>query len=139
LVQLRDIASQFTELGFHLIGISPDQPSKVGETIEKHSIPFTLLSDSAMTASRAFGIAYQVDEATLKGLAKYGVDLQVASGRAHHLLPVPAVFLVSSSGIIQFEYVNPDYSVRAHPELLLSAVRLARQGGREQAPRSAGA
>jgi peroxiredoxin len=134
LVQLRDIASQFTELGFQLIGISPDQPSKVRATIEKHSIPFTLLSDRAMTASKALGIAYQVDEGALKALAKYGVDLLVASGQAHHLLPVPAVFVVDSNGIVQFEYINPDYSVRAHPELLLIAVRLARPGGREQVP-----
>ena len=125
MVQLRDVESQFTELGFQLIGISPDQPAKVRETAEKQNIPFTLLSDSMMTASKAFGIAYQVDERTLKALAQHGVDLQAASGQAHHLLPVPAVFVVSSSGKIQFEYINPDYSVRAHPDLLLTAVRLA--------------
>jgi peroxiredoxin len=125
LVQLRDIESQFTELGFQLIGISPDQPTKARKTAEKQNISFTLLSDSMMAASKAFGIAYQVDEATLRALAQHGVDLQAASGQAHHLLPVPAVFVVSSSGKIQFEYINPDYSVRAHPDLLLSAVRLA--------------
>jgi peroxiredoxin len=66
LVQLRDIESQFTELGFQLIGISPDQPTKVRKTAEKQNISFTLLSDRMMAASKAFGIAYQVDEATLK-------------------------------------------------------------------------
>jgi peroxiredoxin len=130
--------SQFSQLGFQIIGISPDQPSKVRETIEKHDVRFTLLSDSAMRASKEFGIAYQVDDNTLKALAEYGVDLHVASGQDHNLLPVPAVFIVSSSGTILFEYINPDYSVRAHPELLLTAVTLARQGRREQVPRSAG-
>lgn len=125
MVQLRDAESQLRDLGFQIIGISPDQPSKVRETIEKHNIQFTLLSDSAMTASKAFGIAYRVDEPTLKALARHGIDLQVASGQAHQLLPVPAVFVVSNE-TIQFQYVNPDYSVRLHPDLLLRAAQLAR-------------
>lgn len=78
-----------------------------------------------MDAAKAFGIAYDVDDATLKALAQYGVDLKAWSGDVHHLLPVPAVFVVSASGTIQFEYINPDYSVRAEPDLLLAAARLA--------------
>ncbi len=117
--------SKFAELGLQIVAISPDQPSKIRETIERQNIRFTLLSDSSMSASKAFGIAYDVDEATLKALAQHGIDLNAASGAAHHLLPVPAVFLVDQNGTIQFEYVNPDYSVRAHPELLLTATRLA--------------
>jgi peroxiredoxin len=124
LVQLRDAESKFTELGFQIIGISTDQPSKIRETIEKQNIRFTLLSDSSMKASKAFGIAYEVDNATLQALTQHSIDLNAASGQAHHLLPVPAVFLVDSNGIIQFEYVNPDYSVRVHPDLLLAAARL---------------
>ena len=94
MVQLRDTESQFSSLGFQIIAVSPDQPTKVRETIEKHKIVFTLLSDSEMTASRAFRIAYNVDDATLKLLAQNGIDLEAASGEKHHELPVPAVFLV---------------------------------------------
>jgi peroxiredoxin len=73
-----------------IIAVSPDQPTKVRETIEKHRIAFTLLSDVQMTASRA----YKVDDATLKLLAQNGIDLEAASGEKHHELPVPAVFLL---------------------------------------------
>lgn len=127
MVQLREKESQFTELGFQIIGISPDQPSKIRETIEKQSIRFTLLSDRSMRAAAALGIAYKVDDPTLKALAQYGVDLAAWSGEVHHLLPVPAVFVVSSTGAIQFQYVNPDYSVRVDSDLLLAAARLARK------------
>jgi hypothetical protein len=40
------------------------------------------------------------------------------------MLPVPAVFLVTTNGLIQFEYVNPDYKVRLDPELLLAAAKI---------------
>jgi hypothetical protein len=39
-----------------------------------------------MHAAAAFGIAYKADEATLKALARYGVDLEAWSGEAHRLL-----------------------------------------------------
>jgi peroxiredoxin len=115
--------SQLREFGFQVIGISPDQPTKIRETVNKHGIRFTLLSDSSMVAAKAFGIAYTVDEKTLKALDKYGVDLQAASGQDHHLLPVPAVFVIAKE-TIQFEYINPDYSVRIDPDLLIKAVQL---------------
>jgi peroxiredoxin len=59
LVQLRDTQSQFSSLGFQIIAVSPDQPAKVREAIKKHKITFSLFSDSQMTASRAFRIAYR--------------------------------------------------------------------------------
>ena len=101
--------------------------TKARETIEKHKIAFTLLSDSQMTASRAFRIAYKVDDATLKLFAQNGIDLEAASGEKHHELQVPAVFLVATNGVIQFEYINPDYTVRAHPDVLLAAARVSRK------------
>jgi peroxiredoxin len=127
LVQLRDIQSQLNDFGFQIICISPDQPSKTRETLQKHDRKLLLLSDSLVAAARAFRIAYQVDDATLKVLAQHGIDLEAASGEKHHILPVPAVFLVGSNGVIQFEYVNPDYSVRVHPDLVIAAARVPRK------------
>jgi len=76
-----------------------------------------------MTAAQAFRIAYEVDQATLDQLRNHGVDLEAASGEKHHQLPVPAVYVVAANGRIQFSYVNPDYSVRLDPQLLLAALR----------------
>ena len=76
-----------------------------------------------MTAARAFRIAYEVDQETLADLKSHGVDLEAASGQKHHQLPVPSVYVVDTSGRIQFAYVNPDYTVRLHPQLLLAALR----------------
>lgn len=123
--QLLEIEPQLNEAGFQLIGVSPDRPLKVRETMERHRLHGRLLSDSQMSASLAFGVAYKVDEATLGQLKGHGVDLEEASGEAHHLLPVPAVFVTGSDGVIQFSYANPDYKVRLSTDVLLAAVRVA--------------
>jgi peroxiredoxin len=124
LVQLREIEPELKSFGVQLLAISPDKPSKLKETIEKHKMGFRLLSDSDMAVARSFGVAYKLDDQTLAELKKYNIDVEDASGQEHHMLPVPAVFLVAMNGVIQFEYVNPDYKVRLDPGLLLSAAKI---------------
>ena len=124
MVQLREIEPQLKNLGVQLFAISPDQPPKLKETIDKHKMGFRLLSDSDMAAARSFRVAYKLDNASLMQLKKYGIDVEEASGQKHHMLPVPAVFLVATNGLIQFEYVNPDYQVRLDPDLLLAAAKI---------------
>lgn len=124
---MRELNSQIEEAGAQLFGISPDRPAKLQEAAEKHRLNFLLFSDSKMEAARAFRVAYRVDEQTLKGLSRFGVSLEDASGESHHQLPVPAVFVAGVDGMIQFAYANPDYRVRISPELLLAALRLERK------------
>jgi peroxiredoxin len=123
MAQLLPIAQQIKDLGFQMIAISPDRPEKLTETIDKHQMGYTLLSDSTMAAAKAFGIAFKLDEPTLAKYAEYGINLDDASGQSHHLLPVPSVFVLGTDGTIKFEYVNPDYKVRIPPDVLLAAVK----------------
>ena len=124
--QLQAVHGQLIDLGYQIIAVSPDRPEKLAPIASKKKFEYTLLSDSKMTASMAFGIAYRVDDQTLKRLRGYGIDLEEASGETHHLLPVPAVFVVDKSGKIHFEYVNPDYKIRLDPDTLLAAAKAAK-------------
>lgn len=110
---------ELLKLRYQILAISPDRPEKVSESAEK--VNYTLLSDSAMAASKAFDIAFRVDDATLERFKGLGIDLGAASGDRHHLLPVPAVFITGSDERIHCVYVNPDYKIRLAPEVLLAA------------------
>lgn len=76
-----------------------------------------------MQAAKAFGVAFQVDEQTYANLQNHGIDLKETSGESHHMLPVPAVFLINTSGTITFRYYNPDYRERISTEMLLKAAQ----------------
>ena len=54
------------------------------------------------------------------------MDIEEASGEKHHILPVPTIYLIDTSGVIQFQYSNPNYKVRLHPDVLLAAARVLR-------------
>jgi peroxiredoxin len=121
--QLKKVEQDILEDGWQIVAVSPDRPERLRETVEKHEPAYTVASDSDMDAARAFGLAFQLDEQTLDNYAEYGIDVEDASGRSHHLLPVPAVFLINTDGVITFQYVNPDYKTRLHPQVLLAAVK----------------
>jgi peroxiredoxin len=123
---LRLIRKDLDALGFQLIAISPDNPTELKKTLDKDALDYRLLSDSSAAAMRAFGVGYQVDAQTLSKLAGYGIDLERASGEAHHVLPVPSVWLVDGDGSLQFSYVHPDYTVRLPEQVVLSAAQAIR-------------
>lgn len=126
--QLQAAEADLLNLGYQILAISPDRPPKLGESVEKGKLTYTLLSDSSMTAAQAFGIAFRVDDATLEKYKGYNIDLEAASGEKHHLLPVPAVFIVGTDGVISFAYVNPDYKVRLESAKIIEAARGALSG-----------
>lgn len=119
LANLNQIENQLVELGYQLIAISIDKPEKLKESIDKHQLSYTLFSDIKAEASIAFGLAFRVAEDYNKMLLSHNMNLEEASGEKHHILPVPAVFIVDENSVIQFEYVNSNYKVRLNSEILL--------------------
>ena len=49
-----------------------------------------------------------------------------AAGVERLVLPAPAVYVIDSKGLVQFQYVNPNFRTRLAPELLLHAAKLAK-------------
>lgn len=123
MAQLQEAHSQLADLGYQILAVSPDNPEYLQASKQEKDLSYTLLSDSDMEASKAFGLAFKVDSATVERYKNNGMDLEERSGHEHHLLPAPAVFLVNPDGLINFQYVNPDYKTRIKSEVLLSAAK----------------
>jgi len=122
LSQLKQIETPLQKLGYQIVAISPDKVEKLRETLKKYDLNYMLVSDSNADAIRAFGLAFKVDDATYAQYKKeFGLDLEEYSGQNHHLLPVPAAFVLNQKGKILFSYVNPDFKVRVDAQALLKA------------------
>jgi len=121
--QLQKIETDLIELGYQIIAISPDRPEKLRESVEKQQLGYTVASDRHMEAAKAMGLAFRVSEETLERYSKWGIDLEEASGETHRLLPVPAVFLLNRDGVIEFQFVHPNYKVRLDPEILQAVAK----------------
>lgn len=123
LAELGDIEAELRELGYRIHAVSADKPELVATAAAEADFDYALYSDASSEAAQAFGIAFRVDDATQKKLLGHGIDLESASGQAHHLLPVPAVFLIDQDGKIRFRHFDANYRERLSGEALLNAAR----------------
>ena len=123
--QIQATLPELRELGYRIMGISPDTRGNLRESVGRQELSYTLLSDSDMKAASLFGVAFKLDDETVARYEEHELDIESASGRNHHMLPVPAVFVLDRNGRITFSYVNPDYKVRLDPELMVAAAKAA--------------
>lgn len=70
----RDSYEEFLEAGAQVVGISSDPPSSHGGFASRHRLPFLLLSDSAESARRAFGVKSTLG--LLPGRVTFVIDRQ---------------------------------------------------------------
>jgi len=133
LAQLKQVEVDLQKLGYQIVAISPDKVEKIRESLKKHNLSYMLLSDSDAEAIKSFGLAFQVDDATYAKYKKdYGLDLESEAGAKHHLLPVPAAYVVDQKGKIHWVYFNADYKVRVDSQALLKAAAEAVPAQRKQ-------
>lgn len=121
LAELRKAEGELVEMGFDIWFISIDRPELLYDSLEQPEIAYTILSDSKLEATRAFGLAFRMTDEMVEKYRQHDIDLEAASGESHHVLPAPSTFIIASDGVIHFQYTNPDYAVRLHPSVLLAA------------------
>lgn len=123
LSELQQVEDDILALGYKLIAISIDKPEKLKESLQEHSLNYELYSDSKAEVSKAFGIAFKVEDSQVEMLKNHNMNLEKSSGEQHHILPVPSLFIVDEEGKIIFEYVNPNYKIRMSGNLLLETAK----------------
>ncbi|QYX65965.1 AhpC/TSA family protein [Shewanella putrefaciens] len=126
--QLKAIEPELLKMGFQLVGISPDTPAQLKASAAKNELKYLLLSDEKMQASQAFGLAFytskQVTDTYLSRLKLDNPLWTTPAGDKRLVLPVPAIYIADTQGLIHFQYVNPNYKVRPAPKLILTAASL---------------
>ena len=104
------------KMGYQLIAVSTDESDGLMQSATKEKLSYTLLSDANLELSKQIGIAYKAPKGYWEMLPKTtgGKDVDL-------LLPVPSVFILDKTGVIHFEYINPDFKQRLSADLLMAA------------------
>ena len=116
-------------LDAQLVAVSPQTPDNSLSTAEKNALAFPVLSDSALQAATAFGVAFEMPPELVEVYSRGGNDLPVLNGNGRWVLPVPATYVVDQNGSIAFAHIEADYRERAEPRDVLAAIAgLSRPG-----------
>ena len=130
LAALAEIEPSLLALGYQILAISPDEAQGLQAVAEKNHLNYRLLSDHAMQAAGAFGVAFRVDEKSVQAYLGHGLALTPVPGEpSARWLPVPAVYVIGRDGVIRFVHTNPDYKMRLSGEAVLAAAKAALQSG----------
>ena len=113
---------EFKKRGVMPVAVSVDKIQESAKTKAAHAIPFPVLTDPDLKLHSAFGVGFEIDEATVARLKKMGLDLEAASGRKHHTIAVPSMFLIDTSGTIRWAHAELDYKTRPTTAQVLAAI-----------------
>lgn len=125
LAALKDVLPALQEQGYQIIAISPDTIASNQDAVDKHELPFTVVSDASFSAIEAFGLAFQLDTTTLALYKGYGISLVEHPQTGAYILPVPAVYIVDDTGTVRYRYYEVDYKIRLDPAVLLNEAAAA--------------
>jgi peroxiredoxin len=120
-VALAEIQDQAKPVQFVVISAERRPFTDTLKNEAEASFPF--LTDVGNGYSLSLNLAIWVDDKMSGLIAGAGWDVPAYQGDATWILPIPAVFLVGTDGIIRARHIDPDYRKRMEISDLLRAVR----------------
>jgi peroxiredoxin len=90
---------------------------------KKLDLTFALLSDVGNQVARQFGLVFTIDEAVRAPHLKVGANLPQFNGDSSWELPMAGTFLVDQTGTIRLACVDPDFTRRLDPSILIARLK----------------
>jgi peroxiredoxin len=107
--------------GVQVVAITPEASEGISKTIEKTGVLFPILFDSEMKISKAYQVAFEVDEKTMNRYKSFGNDLlKINEQKGKAYLPVPALYIINKDGSVTYRYFESDYRKRVSVKEVLA-------------------
>ena len=107
-----------------LLAIFPELPNNSLTTQEQYELEFPVLSDLDNLVAKKFSLVFELDNKLVPLFKEnFNWDLASINGTEKVELPIPATYVVDREGVIQFAFVQSDYTQRAEPERILKVLR----------------
>lgn len=116
---------KFNELDAKLVALSPETPDESVSTSNANDLQFEVLSDIGLKVAEEFGIAFTVPDDILSLYDDVGLRIRSKNGNTEDSkprLPLPATFVLNQDAEIVYSFANVDYTKRAEPKDIISAI-----------------
>ena len=116
-------ARDFSAQGAHFVAITPELPENAEATSDKAAFPFPVAIDAGNVFARELGLVFSLPTDLRPLYRQIGIDLAQWNGDEAHELPIPATYVLDRDGVIRWAFVEADFTQRAEPDDVLSALR----------------
>ncbi|MFH8694506.1 peroxiredoxin-like family protein [Streptomyces chartreusis] len=111
-----------TACGARLVAVSPQIADESLTLTEKYDLAFDVLSDIGSDTAKQYGLAFDLPDDLAAVYDKLGFDLQNVNDGHPRTLPLPATYVIDRDGTIRWAFVNTDYTTRAEPADIITAL-----------------
>lgn len=125
LVALEQARSTFTKKGAQIVSIAPQSINANRELHDQLDLGFPTLSDPGARVASLYGLAYKLPEDLRHIYDRTGPDLaslNAAKGEKAWMIPVPATYLISQDGQVDYTFFDANYRNRLDPQELIEAL-----------------
>jgi peroxiredoxin len=130
LLELKALAAahrQIERLGARLLVLSPQAQDKSSFLTGHGEPPFPLLRDTGCNIAARYRIAFTVPQQFRAAYLALGYPVSARTGSKDWVLPIPATYVLDSTGLVMLSYLDPDYTTRLEPaEVIVALTHLRR-------------
>ena len=119
---IQDSLQLLSSKGAYVIGVTPETVENIKITVAKTKASYSIVQDKGYAIMNSYGVKYVMADGTVAKYKANGLDMTKANGNPDHVLPVPATYVIDSSGKIVFAHFDKDYSKRASVKDILAAL-----------------
>jgi len=119
---LQEKLPEFKQEGATLLALTPELPDNSLSTSEKNNLDFTVLSDLGNTIGKEYGVVFTLTN-DVASIYNAGFGLNKVNGDSSNELPLAATYVIDTNGIITYAFLDADYTQRAEPSEILSALK----------------
>jgi len=119
---LKNAKPEFAKYNAQVIAVTPQQPDRSAEQIEKDGYPFEVLSDISSKVMKDFGLYFELSEKMQAIYQKFNLDLESYNGSGRNVLPIPGSFVIDQTGTVVAMQAQVDYKARMEPADILLAL-----------------
>ena len=116
---LQDNLPEFKKYNAQLLTVTPQQPDKSVEQLEKGNYDFEVLSDLDYQVMKDFNMYFELPKDVVNIYQRVGINLDEYNGQGRVGLPVPGTFIIDQTGTIRAVHAETDYSMRMEPADIL--------------------
>ena len=116
----QELLQALQNLNTSYLAISPNTPNDN----QPHSLNnYFQITDTNNDIAKKFSIVYEVEQSQKELFSQWGVDLAKLNHGDKWELPLPATYIISKYGCVDFKFVHSDYRKRLEPIKVLERLQ----------------
>ncbi len=119
---LQDKLPEIKTAGATLLALTPELPDNSLNTSEKNNLEFSVLSDVGNVIGKNYGVVFELTT-EVATIYNNGFGLNEKNGDASNQLPLAATYVIDTNGIIQYAFLDADYTKRAEVSEIVTALK----------------